>query len=236
MALTCVWQPPSVMSPPGDAVDYTFYCMWPDSSETQQLLAAARSGDEAARNALLERHREALRRMVGLRMDQLLKRRLDASDIVQDVLVDANRRLPDYLRERRLPFRVWLRHLARDRMIDAHRRHRVAERRSLDRERPLNVAFSDRSSLDLAGALRDPTATPQAIAMRHELEARFRAAVEAMDEGDRDVILMRHFEQLANKEVAEALDISEAAAGMRYLRAIRRLKAKLTETPSGEMA
>ena len=210
--------------------------MWPDSAETQDLLKRAGDGDQSAVNALLEKHRRALCRMVDLRMDAPLKRRVDASDIVQDVLVDANRRLPDYLRERRLPFRVWLRHLARDRMIDAHRRHRVAERRSLDRERPLNVAFSDRSSLDLAGALRDPTATPQAIAMRHELEARFRAAVEGMDESDRDVILMRHFEQLANKEVAEALDISEAAAGMRYLRAIRRLKAKLTETPSGEMA
>lgn len=209
--------------------------MWPDSSETQDLLKRAGSGDSSAINALLETHRRALCRLVDLRMDARLKRRVDASDIVQDVLIEANRRLRDYLREPRLPFRVWLRQLARDRMIDAHRRHRVAERRSLDRERPLNAAFAGHSSLDLAATLRDPDATPQKIAMRHELEARFRAAVEEMDESDRDVILMRHFEQLANREVAESLGISEAAAGMRYLRAIRRLKSKLSVTPSGEI-
>ncbi|MEX0679585.1 MAG: sigma-70 family RNA polymerase sigma factor [Pirellulales bacterium] len=206
--------------------------MWPDSSETKQLLAAARGGDEAARNALLDRHRLALRRMVGMRMDRGLKRRVDASDIVQDVLVEANRRLAEYLESSGMPFQLWLRHLARDRLIDAHRRHHAA-RRSVDREQPLDHAASgDRSAFDLAALVRDRELTPAAAATHHELELRFQAAIETLDDADREVVLMRHFEQLSNRDVAQALDISESAAGMRYLRAMRRLRALLEEPPS----
>lgn len=206
--------------------------MWPDSSETQQLLSAARGGDDDARNQLLERHREALRRMVGLRMDRLLRRRLDASDIVQDVLVEANRRLADYLQSSGMPFQLWLRHLARDRLIDAHRRHHAA-RRNVERDQPLEQqARNDRSAFDLAALMRDREMTPAAAATHHELEMRFQAAVETLDDSDREVVLMRHFEQLSNRDVAQMLNISESAAGMRYLRAMRRLRAMLQEPPS----
>jgi RNA polymerase sigma-70 factor (ECF subfamily) len=208
--------------------------MWPDSSETRELLWAARAGDAAARNRLLERHREALRRMIAMRMDQKLARRVDASDIVQDVLVEANRRLADYLERTRMPFHLWLRHLARDRLIDAHRMHRGAARRSLDREQPLERPETDeRSAFDLAASLRDRELTPAAAATHHELEQRFQAAIEVLDDTDREVILMRHFEQLTNGEVAETLELSEAAAGMRYLRAMRRLRNLLQERPTG---
>jgi RNA polymerase sigma-70 factor (ECF subfamily) len=206
--------------------------MWPDSSETQELLLAARDGDAAARNALLERHRDALRRMVGLRMDRALQRRVDASDIVQDVLVEANRRLADYLESTGMPFQLWLRHLARDRMIDAHRRHHAA-RRNVSREQPLEAApHNDQSAFDLAALVRDRELTPAAAATHHELEQRFQAAIETLDDADREVVLMRHFEQLSNKDVAVALEISESAAGMRYLRAMRRLRSILQEPPS----
>jgi RNA polymerase sigma-70 factor (ECF subfamily) len=207
--------------------------MWPDSSQTQVLLTAARGGDAAARNQLLERHREALRRMIALRMDPRIARRVDASDIVQDVLVEANRRLTDYLEQARMPFHLWLRHLARDRMIDAHRMHRGAARRSTDREQPLDrAATGDRSALDLAAFICDRQLTPAAAATHHELEERFQAAIELLDDADREVILMRHFEQLTNGEVAQALELSDAAAGMRYLRAMRRLRDLLHEPPS----
>jgi RNA polymerase sigma-70 factor (ECF subfamily) len=205
--------------------------MWPDSSETQVLLRSAGAGDAAARNQLLERHRQALRRMVGLRMDPMLGRRLDASDIVQDVLVEADRRLADYLREARMPFHLWLRHLAHDQLIDAHRRHRGAARRSIDREQPA-AAFADQSAMDLAAMIRDRQLTPAAAATHRELELRFQAAIETLDELDREVILMRHFEQLSNSETAQALELSDAAAGMRYLRAMRRLRTLLAEPPS----
>jgi RNA polymerase sigma-70 factor (ECF subfamily) len=207
--------------------------MWPDSSETQELLAAAGAGDAAARNRLLERHRDALRRMVGLRMDRAVQGRLDASDIVQDVLVEADRRLADYLATAKMPFLVWLRHLARDHLIDAHRRHRGAARRSVDREqRPPAPEFADQSALDLAGLVRDRNPTPAAAATHRELELRFQAALETLDETDREIILMRHFEQFTNQQAAQALELSEPAAGMRYLRAMRRLRAELEESPN----
>ena len=204
--------------------------MWPQSQETQELLAEARAGDSAAVNQLLERHRAALRRMIDLRMDHLVQRRVDASDIVQDVLLEAHRRLDDYLQNPAMPFHLWLRHMAKDRLIDAHRRHRVAARRSVDREQPLvAAAFLDRSTLDLAGELKDPELTPAAAATWHELQIRFQQALDTMDEQDREVVLLRHFEHLSNGEVAEILGLSEPAAGMRYLRAMRRLRAKLQE-------
>lgn len=207
--------------------------MWPDSSETQELLARATDGDAAAVNALLERHRAALRRMVDLRLDRGVQRRVDASDIVQDVLVEASRRLPEYLQGRSLPFHLWLRHIARDRLIDAYRRHRGAARRSTDREQYLGAVVSaDESALDLLAQLGDGQLTPAAAATQRELLERFQTAVEALDEPDREVILMRHFELLSNQETAEALGLTAPAAGMRYLRAMRRLRVLLDEGPS----
>ena len=199
--------------------------MWPDSSQTQELLDQARQGNAEAVNALLERHRAALRRLVEVRMDRALVRRVDASDIVQDVMVEANRRLADYLANPSMPFHLWLRHMARDRLIDAHRRHRVAGRRSLDREQPLVArADLDRSTLELAAQLCDQELTPAAAATWHELERRFQQAVEELEDQDREIVLMRHFEELSNQEVAEVLGLSAAAASMRYLRAMRRLR------------
>lgn len=203
--------------------------MWPDAPETEQLLAQARGGDSQAVNQLLDRHRDALRRLVELRMDRALRRRVDASDVVQEVLVEANRRLRDYLADPApMPFHLWLRHMARDRLIDAHRRHRLAQRRSVDREQPLAAPGGiDRSTIELAGQLCDPQLTPAAQATWQETLRRFQEAVERLDEIDREIILMRHFEKLTNQEAAQALGLTSAAASMRYLRAVRRLRVLL---------
>jgi RNA polymerase sigma-70 factor, ECF subfamily len=202
--------------------------MWPESVQTEQLLDDARRGTNGAVDQLLARHREPLRRMIALRLDPALARRVDASDIVQEVLLDVNRRLADYLREPVMPFHLWLRQIAQDRILDAHRRHRVAQRRSLDRERPLvRGADANSSSQDLAAALVDPGLTPGSAVMREEFRQLFEAALAQMDEDDREVLLMRHAEHLSNQEVAVALHLTEAAAGMRYLRAIRRLRTAL---------
>ena len=146
--------------------------------------------------------------MIDLRMDRVLKRRVDASDIVQEVMIEANRRLRDYLHNPVMPFHLWLRQMAKDRLIDAHRRHRGAARRSMDREQPLANAASNESSLDLVAQLRDHQLTPAAAATWHELERRFQAACDQLDTQDQEVVLMRHFEHLSN---------GEAAAGARSL-------------------
>ena len=192
---------------------------------TLVLLDRVRQGDGTAINGLLERHRAAIRRMIDQRMDRVVQRRVDASDIVQDVMIEANRRLGDYLANPSMPFQLWLRHMARDRLIDAHRRHRVAATRSLDREVSLTVApGQDHSQADLIGQLADRELTPAAAATWHELERRFAAAVEQLDDDDRQIVLLRHFEHLSTAEAAEALGLSKPAAGMRYLRAMRRLR------------
>jgi RNA polymerase sigma-70 factor (ECF subfamily) len=204
--------------------------MWPNTSETQELLAGAGKGESAAVNQLLDRHREALRNMVRSRMDQKLARRVDASDVVQDVLLEASQRLKDYISDPKLPFGLWLRQMAQDRIIDLHRRHRVARRRSLDREQQAGPPRGDKSSLELAAQLRDPELTPAAATLRKELHERFVEAIDRLEDEDREILLMRHFEQLSNSETAELLGLSQPAAGMRHLRALRRLREVLGET------
>src|SRR5581483_5688139 len=200
----------------------------PESSasctETQQLLVAAERGDAVAVNDLLERNRDRLRRLVQLRLDRALSRRVDASDVVQDVLIEANRRLRDYLADPRMPFPLWLRQIAQDRIIEMHRQHRGAKRRSLDREQPLTAPeYADQSSFDLAQQLADPELTPAAANIRRELEQRFLTALDQLEREDREIIWLRHFEQLGNSEAADALGLSAPAAGMRHLRALRKL-------------
>jgi RNA polymerase sigma-70 factor (ECF subfamily) len=208
--------------------------MWPDQHNTEQLLAAARAGDGTAVNELLERHRGAIRQMIDLRMDQMIKRRVDASDIVQEVMIEAHRRLAEFLENPVMPFHLWLRQMAKDRLIDAHRRHRGASRRSIDREQPLMAAASNESSMDLIAQIRDSELTPAAAATWRELQVRFQQACDELDEVDQEIVLLRHFEQLSNSEAATVLQLSPQAASMRYLRAMRRLRQFMDGTASND--
>ena len=199
--------------------------MWPEGEQTQELLKGVTDGDSQAVNRLMDRHREAVRRMIQMRLDQAVARRVDASDVVQDVLMEASQRLKDYLANPVMPFHLWLRQLAKDRIIDMHRRHRAAQRRSVDREQNMSGLGNDeQSAADLAALLKDAELTPAAAALRREMEQRFLVALDQLEENDREIVVMRHFEHLGNSEVAEALGLSPPAAGMRYLRAIRRLR------------
>lgn len=202
--------------------------MWPEGDQTLQLLNGIQQGDPDAVNRLMERHRQAVRRLIHMRLDHALASRVDASDVVQDVLFEASRRMEDYIANPVMPFHLWLRQLARDRIIDMHRRHRAARRRSVDREQPISsLGNDDRSAADLASLLKDNELTPAAATLRKEMEERFLLALNDLSEDDRELIMMRHFEHLGNSEVAEALGLSAPAAGMRYLRAIRRLRQAL---------
>lgn len=207
--------------------------MWPPGDSLSQILTRAEQGDVTATNQLLEQHRAALLRMVRARLDRRVARRVDASDVVQDVMVEASRRLPDFLESRPMPFGTWLRQLARDQIIDMYRRHRGAARRSLDREQSQAGLGIDGSSLDLIGRVIDPELTPAAASMRREFEAQFEAALEQLTEEDREIILMRDVEQIGNAEAAELLGLSPPAAGMRHLRALRKLKDLLTGGADG---
>lgn len=204
--------------------------MWPEKIQTEQLLDQAKGGDESAVNQLMDRHRNSLRQLIRMRLDQKIQKRVDVSDVVQDVLVEANRRLTTYLDNPIMPFHLWLRQIARDRIIDAHRRHRVSARRSVDREQALVAPRGyDHSSIQLAGLLGDNRLTPAAETLQKEMARKVEEAITRLDEKDCEIIVMRHYEQLTNQEIAQVLDLTEPAASMRYLRAIRRLKSLLHE-------
>ena len=199
--------------------------MLPNTPETQDLLDQAKQGNPRAADQLLAQHREPVRRMIDLRLDPAIAARVDASDVVQEVLLEASRRLDKYLADPSMPFHLWLRHIAKDHIIDAHRRHRQAQRRGVDREQPLVPAgLKDHSSIELAAQFIDQELTPASAAMQQELQRRLHVAIGELDEDDREIVLMRHFEQLSNQEVAELLNLTEAAASMRHLRALRKLR------------
>jgi RNA polymerase sigma-70 factor (ECF subfamily) len=205
--------------------------MWPETEKTQELLLGAKEGDAEAVNRLLERHRDAVRRLVQMRLDQRIQRRVDVSDVVQEVFVEANRRLNDYVAQGQpMAFHLWLRQIAKDRIIDAHRRHRASAKRSVDREQAMNVpAGMDRSSMELAAQIVDPELTPAAAATQHEMAQRVEAAIAQLGDQDAEIILMRHYEHLSNQEIAQALGLTEPASSMRYLRAVRKLREVLGE-------
>src|SRR5829696_5673155 len=150
--------------------------MWPTNDDTKRLLDDAKTGDASAVDRLLGEFREPLRQVINLRLDPVLARRVDASDIVQDVLLEANQRLTEYLKNPAMPFHLWLRHLAQDRIIDTHRRHRLAQRRSVDREQPIaRPTLNDESSVSLVAQLVDTERTPASEAIRTELQRRLAA-------------------------------------------------------------
>ena len=198
-----------------------------DDTDTELLLRRAEEGDAAARGRLLARHQERLRRLVGFRLDRRLAARVDPSDVVQDALADAARDLGGYLRDRPLPFYPWLRRLAWERLVKLHRRHVQARRRSVLREEPAAPPLPDESALELADRLLTRAASPSEAAVREELKRRVRAALNGLPDRDREVLVMRYLEGLANAEIAAALEISEGAVKMRHLRAIGRLRSLL---------
>jgi RNA polymerase sigma-70 factor (ECF subfamily) len=200
--------------------------------DTDDLLERTAQGNRAARGALLQRHRKRLQRMVALRLDRRLSARLDPSDIVQEVLVEADRRLEDYLRERPLPFYPWLQQLASDRLADVHRRHVRAARRSVTREEANHPGLPDSSAAALVDRLLATGLGPSEAARKQEAKERVRAALARLAEPDREVLALRHLEQLSAREVAAVLGLSEAAVKSRSLRAMQRLRTLLGEAPS----
>ena len=193
--------------------------------ETRDLLDKLQAGEADALDRLFAQHGEYLRRVVELRLDGKLRRRVDPSDVVQETHLEVTRRIDDYLRRRPMSFRLWLRKTAHERLIMLYRRHVDAHRRALTRE----VSLPGRSSVALAGQLLAGGPSPSQEARRREMAERVREAVDRLTEGDREIILMRNFEELTNQEVAELLQINPVAASKRYGRALLRLRDALVE-------
>jgi RNA polymerase sigma-70 factor (ECF subfamily) len=193
-----------------------------DSSETDRLLDLLDRGDKSALEHLLACHRDFVKRVVELRMDDALRARVDPSDVVQETQMMVMNRIDDYLQQRSTSFRVWLRQETIEKLIEVRRQH-VAQKRNVKRD----LRLSDASSRSIAQQLLG--ASPSRLLQRKELAAQVRDAIESLSEIDREVIMLLHIEQLTNVEVAEVLTIDAAVVRQRHGRAIRRLIRQLAE-------
>jgi RNA polymerase sigma-70 factor (ECF subfamily) len=205
--------------------------MTSDSLETAQLLQRAGQGDPQALGDLFVRHQDRLRRMVQLRMDQRLQGRIDPSDVLQETYFELVRCLAEYLRNPPLPFFLWLRLLTGKKLQALHRHHLGTRMRDAGREIALDRAGPQASSASLAAQLLGGVTTPSQAAMLAELQVQVQEALNRMDAIDREVLVLRHFEQLTNAETAQVLGIGETAASNRFVRALKRFKDLLTSAP-----
>jgi RNA polymerase sigma-70 factor, ECF subfamily len=195
-----------------------------DDAEADALLRQA-AVDRDAWGRLLTRYHDRLRRMVAVRLDHRLQGRVDADDVIQEAYLDAHRRLRDYLRDRTMPFFLWLRFLVGQKLFELARRHLGVQRRAAGREVGLYRGGPPAaSSAYLAARLMGHHTTPSLAAIRAERKARLEEALDAMDPTDREVLALRHFEHLSNAEAARELGLRESAASKRYLRALARLQ------------
>jgi RNA polymerase sigma-70 factor (ECF subfamily) len=197
----------------------------PDSAETRALLDKVQGGNRQALEDLLGRQRPLLRSFIEVRIDPRLAARVDPSDIVQEALVTVTQRMDDYLERRPMPFHLWVRKTAYERFLDVRKHHQKRARRSVDREE----AWPNRSSLLLARPLlaRGPSPSQQLAA--RERADRVGRAVARLADADREILLLRHAEDLPFEEIACLLDIEPAAARKRFGRALIRLQALLAE-------
>jgi RNA polymerase sigma-70 factor (ECF subfamily) len=198
-------------------------------ADTDLLLDRVRQGDTGARRRLLDRHRGRLRRAVARRLDRRVAARVDPSDVVQEVLAEADRRLDDYAVRRPLPYYPWLRQLADERMAALYRRHVKARRRTVEREEAIPISLSHDSAAALAERLVDHGSRPGSRIMRAELRQRLQAALDQLSEADRTVLILRHLEQRPTAEVAVRLGISAGAVRVRAVRALARLRELLAD-------
>lgn len=198
--------------------------------DTESLIHDAKDGDQAALAVLFERYRDRLRRMVDLRMDQRLNGRVDPSDVLQEAFIDLAARLKDFERKGDLSFFLWLRLVTGERLLQVHRRHLAAGMRDARKEVSIGQdGVPNASSVLLAGQLIGPLTSAAEKVIRAETRAQLQATLDKLDDIDREVIALRHFEELSNLEVAAVLDLSPTAASNRYIRAIKRLKETLNQ-------
>jgi RNA polymerase sigma-70 factor, ECF subfamily len=203
-------------------------------SETVQLLERLRSGDRRALADLFQQHRDRLRRMVELRMDSRLQGRIDASDVLQDGFLDLDKRVENYLSEPGLPVFLWLRLVISDRLAMIHRRHLGTKMRDAGQEVSLyRDPLPPASSAALASMLLGRLTSPSDAAIRAEQILQVQEAVNSLEALDREVVALRHFEQLTRAETAVVLGISEEAGAKRYIRAMKKLKLILAGMPGG---
>jgi RNA polymerase sigma-70 factor (ECF subfamily) len=203
-----------------------------DSSDLDDLLQRVQRGDQQALVALFTRYHDRLQRMVRLRLDRRLQGRIDPSDVLQDAYLDVAKRAGEYIANPSVPVFLWLRLITSQRLAALHRQHLGAQMRDAGREVSLHRgALPHATSASLAALLLGRFTSPTQAAQRAEMQIRLQEVINAMDPLDREVLTLRHFEELSNVETAQVLGIQKSAASNRYLRAVKRLKDTLASLP-----
>jgi RNA polymerase sigma-70 factor (ECF subfamily) len=201
-------------------------------SAVDDLLARIRAGDQGALATLFARYRDRLRSMVRLRLDRRLQGRLDPSDVLQEAYLDVARRAAEYVAAPDMPVFLWLRFLTAQRLLALHRQHLGAQMRDAAQEVSLyRGALPMASSVSLAAQLLGRITSASEVAARAEMQVRLQTVLNGMDPLDREILALRHFEELTNSETAEVLGIQKSAASNRYIRALKRLKDILSSMP-----
>ena len=204
--------------------------MCEQSEEIDDLLRRAAQGEQQALTDLFDRYRSRLKKMVGLRLNRRLQGRVDDSDILQDAYLEAARRLPDYLDDPQAPFFLWLRRIVGDKLLEIHRNHLGAQKRDAELEISLHRgALPAANSISLAAQLLGRLTSPSQAAVKAETRIQLQEALNNLDPLDREILALRHFEQLTNSEAAEELGLETSAASKRYIRALARLQKILRE-------
>ncbi len=196
-----------------------------------ELLRRVKGGDEQALAELFSFHRPRLWRIIHFRLDSRLAGRVDADDILQEAYLAAAQRIRHYLDDSSHTFFVWLRLIASQTLIDVHRRHLGAQMRDASRDLSIHAQYAQATSMSIASQLLGNFTSPSQAAMRDEVANQLEQAIDSMEPIDREVLALRHFEELANSEVAEVLGIQQKAASIRYVRALKRLKDVLGDVP-----
>ena len=202
------------------------------SDEEMILLRRAAAGNQEALGTIFSRYRDRIKRMVELRLSRRLAGRVDGSDVVQESFLNISTRLDEYLANPTTSFFIWLRNMTALKLAEVHRRHLGTQLRDAGREVTLHrgsLPMAD--SVSLAAQLLGKLTAPSQAAIKAETRLLVQEALNTMDPIDREVLALKHFEQLSTAEIADVLGLSKAGAGSRYLRAIKRLRAILDQIP-----
>lgn len=203
-----------------------------DDDEVRELVQRAAAGDCCAADDLFSRFRMRLKRMIQLRLSRRLQGRVDDSDVIQESLLEASRKLQEYAEAPRLPFYLWLRHLTGLKLAEVHRRNLGTQMRDVDHEVSLHRGcLPGADSVSLAAHLLGTLTSASQAAIKAENRLLLQQALNGMDEVDREVIALKHFEQLTISEIGQVLEIPRASAGRRYLKALQKLKVILIDLP-----
>ncbi len=195
------------------------------------LLRRVKEGDTQALAELFSMYRDRLWRIINFRLDARLLGRVDADDILQEAYLAAAQRIEHYLDDSTQTFFIWLRLIANQTLIDVHRRHLGAKMRDASRDMSIHAHYAQATSMSIASQLLGNFTSPSQIAMRDEISLQLDKAIDSMEPIDREVLALRHFEELTNSEVAEVLGIQQKAASIRYVRALKRLKDVVNKLP-----